>query len=1389
MRNKITLLSFAFLVLLAFSFTFAQTFTRIGTVPLPPPQNASFGNFISGVDFDGDGRPEIYAVNNNWGDSGPELIPTIFKFEYDPYTQTWPQVWTTKLNIPLQNTWPALTWGDWDKDGKKEIIWGPVNNFTTGNENPARVVVFETAGDGSDVMGVPDGLGGFKPNAQFTITPNNNQNLRPIRWVLTDIDKDGTDELIYVSRVNAAGPGNIFGVISVNNIPDNADGSEIWTLETSGDGTTIPTNTAYDMAVMDSTIYIIYANGNVAPVTYSGGVYTVQPTLTGLVPGGSWLSASVVDINNDATKEIVVAGNGTAERKVYLLQGTGATLTATAIADLLPLIGSGTAPRLYGSDFGDIDNDGKIDFVFGTRDATPNAAILRLEYEGTFIDSASSYVASLVDAGFAATGGRWALVDIADVDGDAAKEVLYSEMTDAMAPIVVTDETGSMPAIPLFKTTWQRAVPTSNLPTWFGSNTERGFAYGKVGGNDRVYVVNRNAGTFVKILDAATGADVGDLNTTGITGGTFPLNDIGVTDDGKIIGSNLLTAAGDFKLYMWDDESSAPNNFLTYTTAVTVRLGDKITVRGDYSAGTAEIWAASATTGVVYKWVMNGGTFDPTPIIITLSDAPAPAVIGSAGVGPLPDGSFYWSGNGSNVKKYAADGTLFGTVPGTVVATGSNISRYLGQIGNDEYLAVFAYGTGNGNARILRIPNGVPEDAVLYEVTPSLQVNANANGTGDVDVVFNNFVATVFVLCTNNGLGAYEIWNLDFTPPVPARVQIVHNSADVLADSVDIYVNGTLLLDNFAFRTATPFVDVPSTVTLNIGVAPKTSTSVADTLVNFPVVLAEGEKYIVFANGVLDPGLYVANPDGRSTAFTLLVKTPAQETAVGSGVDLFVLHGITDAPTIDIKARELGNAVLVDDAAYGDITGYLNAPAQPVTLDVYLSDGATLLGSFAAPLAGLDGQSLAVFASGFANESGNQNGAGGGIFAALANGTVVELPLITSIADARVDNNADLIPDRLGNVVTIRGTVISPNYQTVNHSYYIWDGTAGITEFLSGTTNPVLSLGDDVFITGTISQFRGLTQIQPANSGGIILISQGNPTPPILEITLADYLANPEAYEGTLVGFLSLTKASGTWPSPGSSATIQLTDGVNTIDYRIDSDTDLDDNPEPVWPKDVVGIGSQFSSGASVVNNGYQILGRYYGLDILPANSIPVEMTTFTAKFINKGVTLTWSTATETNNKGFEIERKSENTEWTKIGFVNGFGTTTEAREYTFTDKNLAVGKYSYRLKQVDFDGTFDYSKVVEVEVLAPKVFELAQNYPNPFNPTTKINYSVPFDSKVIISIYSVTGELVKELVNDFVTAGSYSVDFNGTDLASGMYIYRMVAGDFVQTQKMMLMK
>lgn len=185
----------------------------------------------------------------------------------------------------------------------------------------------------------------------------------------------------------------------------------------------------------------------------------------------------------------------------------------------------------------------------------------------------------------------------------------------------------------------------------------------------------------------------------------------------------------------------------------------------------------------------------------------------------------------------------------------------------------------------------------------------------------------------------------------------------------------------------------------------------------------------------------------------------------------------------------------------------------------------------------------------------------------------------------------------------------------------------------------------------------------------------------------------------------------------------------------------------------------------------------------------PVEMTTFTASTSECAVNLLWNTATEVNNSGFSVERKSSNSQFTTVGFIPGRGTTTTPSAYSFVDKNVPAGKYIYRLKQVDFNGETHYSKEVEVNVTTPKVFSLQQNYPNPFNPTTTIKYSVPVDGFVNLAIYNVLGQKVANLVSDNVKAGSYEVKFNAANLASGIYIYKIEAGNFNATKKMMLIK
>jgi hypothetical protein len=198
---------------------------------------------------------------------------------------------------------------------------------------------------------------------------------------------------------------------------------------------------------------------------------------------------------------------------------------------------------------------------------------------------------------------------------------------------------------------------------------------------------------------------------------------------------------------------------------------------------------------------------------------------------------------------------------------------------------------------------------------------------------------------------------------------------------------------------------------------------------------------------------------------------------------------------------------------------------------------------------------------------------------------------------------------------------------------------------------------------------------------------------------------------------------------------------------------------------------------------------------------VPVELTSFQAQANGNEVTLNWETVSETNNKGFAIERKTAGS-WESIGFVNGQGTTTKLAKYSFVDKleNIGGSTVYYRLKQVDLDGTFKYSKEVNVEFTnGPSKYTLAQNYPNPFNPTTTINFTLPYESNVKIVVYNVTGEVVKVLVNGTQSAGTHQVVLNsnsqGIEMSSGVYFYQIDAvskdgaKNFRQTKKMVLLK
>jgi hypothetical protein len=187
--------------------------------------------------------------------------------------------------------------------------------------------------------------------------------------------------------------------------------------------------------------------------------------------------------------------------------------------------------------------------------------------------------------------------------------------------------------------------------------------------------------------------------------------------------------------------------------------------------------------------------------------------------------------------------------------------------------------------------------------------------------------------------------------------------------------------------------------------------------------------------------------------------------------------------------------------------------------------------------------------------------------------------------------------------------------------------------------------------------------------------------------------------------------------------------------------------------------------------------------------ALPVELSSFSAAIVINGIKLSWRTETEVNNYGFDIERKSNNGTWEKLYFVNGYGNSNSPKDYSYTDNNTKSGKYSYRLKQIDNDGVYSYSKVVDVDLNKKLEYTLSQNYPNPFNPSTTISFSLPNAGNVKLTIYNLLGQEIKTLANGYKESGNHSYNFDAKELNSGIYIYKLETTGFTQTRKMMLVK
>ncbi|MBZ0199929.1 MAG: T9SS type A sorting domain-containing protein, partial [Ignavibacteriaceae bacterium] len=230
-------------------------------------------------------------------------------------------------------------------------------------------------------------------------------------------------------------------------------------------------------------------------------------------------------------------------------------------------------------------------------------------------------------------------------------------------------------------------------------------------------------------------------------------------------------------------------------------------------------------------------------------------------------------------------------------------------------------------------------------------------------------------------------------------------------------------------------------------------------------------------------------------------------------------------------------------------------------------------------------------------------------------------------------------------------------------------------------------------------------------------------------------------------------------------------------------------NNDILWVKQAGGLGTEKGYGAAcdlggnfLATGNFQQVASFGTIQLTSGgsediyitkigdNPVPVELASFNATVAGHSVNLNWITATETNNSGFAVERKDDNESFHSVAFIKGNGTTTSSSNYSFNDENLKAGKYSYRLKQIDFNGSSSYSKIVEVEITQPSEFVLNQNYPNPFNPSTVISFELPVEANVTVTIFNSLGEEVSKMVKGMLTAGHHQLTFDAHNLSSGVY-------------------
>jgi len=567
-----------------------------------------------------------------------------------------------------------------------------------------------------------------------------------------------------------------------------------------------------------------------------------------------------------------------------------------------------------------------------------------------------------------------------------------------------------------------------------------------------------------------------------------------------------------------------------------------------------------------------------------------------------------------------------------------------------------------------------------------------------------------------------------------AGLQIIHNAADPGLREVDIYVNGGLLLDNFAFREATEFLDVPAGVPLTVELAPSYSSSSAEALDSYTVTLDEGVNYVAFASGVLKPGLFAPNPEGRKSSNNLYIKDRMKQKQRQPGnYDFVVFHGSTDAPAVDVVARGVG--AIVKGAAYQDITDYIRVPVGSYVLDITpAGDNETVVASYAANLSALKYQVGVIFASGFLNPSANRNGEAFGLFVAYPNGTVIELPAAEKPQPqpARlqvIHNAAD--PAAAAVDIYVNDALLLDNF-----------AFRAATPFIDVPSNTELRIG--VAPGASTSSAQALATfpvtLEPGKTYVVMASGVLNPT---------EFAANPG---GKNTGFTLYVNAAGRESASAGEVMLSAFHGATdapTVDVR------------------VVGLVDPLVSALAFGDfTGYlAVVPASYTLQFTPAGVPGTVVASYTADLSGLG-----GGAAVVFASGFLAPDQNKN--GAAFGFYAALPNGTV----------IALPAPTLRRSAAALTG-------IEDGIARVEGFSLQQNYPNPFNPVTRISFNLPASEVVQMQVFDVSGRQVSSMQMGELSAGAHSFSFDASGLPSGRYFYRIQAGAYSATKSMVLMK